>query len=139
MILSRVIRFIHWGIAFVIFLNLFITEDGEFFHRFLGYAAVLLVVIRLVYGLTTKNLRQFPNKIAVLTYFAMWSSLIGLAITGFMMGTDLFWGDELIEESHEFIANLLEVLIIIHILGFSLDAYKFKRRTWLNMINGKKN
>ena len=139
MILSRLIRFIHWAVASAIFFNLFITEDGEFLHRFLGYAAVLLVVIRLVYGLTTKNHRQFPNKIAVLTYFAMWGSLIALAVTGFILGTDRFWGDDLIEESHELIANFLEMLIIIHILGFSFDAYKFKRRTWLNMINGKKN
>ncbi len=139
MILSLVIRFIHWGIVLAIFINLFIIKDGEFFHRLLGYAAVLLVVLRLVYGLFTKNHRQFPNKIAVTVYFAMWGSLIALALTGFLMGTEKFWGEESIEETHEFFAGFLQALILIHFAGIAHDSYQFKRRTWLNMINGKKN
>lgn len=139
MILSRSIRFIHWGIAIVVFFNLFIIKDGELFHRYLGYAAVLLVVIRMMYGLMSRNHRQFPNKLAQATYLAMWGSLIALGLTGFLMGTDQFWGDELIEEIHEFFATLIELLVVAHLLGIALDSYKFKRRTWLSMINGKKN
>lgn len=139
MILNRLIRFIHWSIAFIVFFNLFILNDGETFHRYLGYAAVLLVVIRLVYGLASKNHRQFPNKIAYTTYLLIWGSLLALGLTGFLMGTDQFWGDELIEEAHEFFANTIQLLVIIHLLGIAHDSYKFKRRTWLNMINGRKN
>lgn len=62
MILSRSVRFIHWGIAITVILNLPIFKDGEFFHRYLGYAAILLVVIRMMYGLVTKNHRQLPMK-----------------------------------------------------------------------------
>lgn len=139
MFLSLFIRLIHWSIAVSVFLNLFILEDGEFVHRFLGYAAVLLVVLRLVYGLTTKNRRQFPNKMAQATYFAMWACLIGLGVSGFMMGTDQFWGDETIEEIHELLAKTIQLLIVAHLAGIALDSFKFKRRTWLNMINGKEN
>ncbi len=139
MILSRLIRFIHWGIAFIVFFNLFILKDGEPFHRYLGYAAVLLVVIRLVNGLVTKNHRQFPNKMAHATYLLMWGSLLALGLTGFLMGTDQFWGDERLEEAHELFATTIQLLIILHLLGIALDSYKFKRQTWLNMINGKKN
>lgn len=138
-VFSGLIRIIHWGIAFAVFLNLFIINDGEFFHRFLGYAAVLLVITRLVYGLVTKSHRQFPNKIAQLTYFSIWGSLFALAVTGYLLGTDQFWGDERVEEIHESISKILEFLIVAHLMGIALDSYKFKRRTWLNMINGKKN
>lgn len=139
MILSRFIRFIHWSIAFVVGFNLFIINDGEIFHRYLGYAAVLLVVIRLVYGLSTKNHRQFPNKIAAMTYFGIWGSLTALGCTGFLMGTDQFWGNENLEEIHELFASLIEALVVLHLLGLARDSYKFKRRTWLNMFNGKTN
>lgn len=139
MVLNRLIRFIHWGIAFIVFFNLFILNDGEDVHRYLGYAAVLLVVTRLVYGLTTKNHRHFPNKMALATYIAMWGCLIALGITGFLMGTDRFWGDELIEKIHEIFATSIEALVVLHLLGIAHDSYKFKRRTWMNMINGEKN
>lgn len=139
MVLNRLIRFIHWGIAFVVFFNLFVQDDGETLHRYFGYSAVLLVVIRFVYGLTTKNHRHFPNKMAQATYIAMWGCIIALGVTGFMMGTDKFWGDELIEEIHENLSKGIQVLVVMHLLGIAIDSFKFKRRTWMNMINGKKN
>lgn len=138
-IFNRLIRFVHWGIAPAVFLNLFILESGEYFHRLLGYSAALLVVIRLAHGLVTRNHRQFPNIIARITYLAIWLSIFLLAITGFLMGTDAFWGDDTIEESHELISLFLQILIVLHLSGIAHDSYINKRRTWLNMINGKKN
>ena len=138
-VFNRLIRFIHWGIALSVLLNLFIIEDGELPHRLLGYSAVALVAVRFAYGLLIKNHRQFPNKIAHLTYILMWTSIICLGFSGFLLGTETFWGDELVEEIHEFLALFLKTLVVLHLLGISFDSYKHNRRTWLNMINGKSN
>lgn len=133
-VLSRFTRFIHWGIAGAVFVNLFIVEDGEVPHQILGYAAVLLVVTRLVYGYTTKNHRHYPNKLAFITYFSIWTLIAGLAVSGYLMGTDAFFGSELVEEIHEFFAGFLQGLIVIHLAGIALDSYLHKRKTWMAMI-----
>lgn len=136
---NRLIRFIHWGIAFSVLLNLFIIEDGEWPHRLLGYLAVGLVALRWAHGLMTKSRRQFPNKIAYFTYLLMWASIICLGISGFLLGTDKYWGDELVEQIHENLSHFIQALIVLHLLGICLDSIKHKRKTWLNMINGKNN
>lgn len=137
--LSWFIRFTHWGIAIAVLLNLYITEDGEVFHKYLGYAATLLVVCRLVYGLIKKNHRHYPNKAAQAVYVLIWSIVIGLGITGYLMGTDRFWGDETVEKIHELLADSLQLLVVLHLLGMVKDSIKNKRKTWMQMITGKYN
>lgn len=138
-VFSRLIRFVHWGIALAIILNLFIFDEGELVHRLLGYSAVLLVAVRLVHEFVRKTHRQFPNKIAFITYLLIWGCIISLGISGFLLGTDRFWGDELVEKIHELLANFIKGLAILHLLGIFIDSIKNNRRTWLNMVNGKNN
>ena len=138
-VFSRLIRFVHWGIAFAVILNLFIFDEGELVHRLLGYSAALLVAVRLAHEFLIKTHRQFPNKIALFTYLLIWGSIIGLGFSGFLLGTDKFWGDEVVEKIHELLANFIKGLAVLHLLGIFIDSIKNNRRTWLNMINGKSN
>jgi cytochrome b len=149
-------RIIHWGIALMVVLNLFVVEEGDDLHQWFGYAAVGFVVWRLIWGFKGGVLSRFSafpvkdlkntfrkkyeghNPLASLTYYSLWLSIIGLAITGYMMGMDRFWGDDLLLEIHDYISIFLQALIITHFVGIILDAIKYKRKTWIGMITGRK-
>ena len=157
------IRILHWAIALIIVLDAFFVEDE--YHEWMGYAAAAFVLVRLCFGLWGKgavHFRSFPlgpgsfkafikgylnckpvsfeghNPPASLVYLMMWSLLIGLAITGYMMGLDAFWGDETLESIHETFSNILIGLSVIHLCGILLDAWMYKRKTWMGMINGRR-
>lgn len=135
-------RVIHWALATCVVLNLFILEEGDPPHKWVGYTACALVTARLVWGFIggeASRFRSFPVHVKSLVYFAIWSLVFGLAITGFMMGTDKYWGEEWVEEIHSKISDGLMVLIAIHLLGVFIDSIRHRRKTWLNMINGRVN
>lgn len=159
------IRLIHWIIALTVILNIFFLEEGDPPHRILGYIAVGLVIARFFLGVTDKKNQRFPaltlrwsaikkqitshfngkpvdyeghTPLASLVYVLIWGCLIALAISGWMMGLDAFWGDETLEDIHGAISNGLEILVIIHFIGIAVDSYTFKRKTWLSMIKGYK-
>jgi cytochrome b len=72
------------------------------------------------------------------TYLLMWFCILSLGVTGFMLGTDLYFGEEWVEEIHVQFGDALQILILLHFIGIVLDAIQFKRKTWMGMINGRK-
>jgi cytochrome b len=68
----------------------------------------------------------------------MWLAICCLAITGWMMGLDAFWGDERLEDIHGAIANALQVFVVLHLFGIIMDSVKFRRKTWLSMFTGRR-
>ena len=46
------VRLTHWGLAAVCIGNLWVNEAGEEWHEWLGYGAIGLVFLRLLWGLT---------------------------------------------------------------------------------------
>ena len=159
-------RLIHWTVAGTITLNLFVLETGDDWHRWLGYLAFAAVSVRMLWGffgasgasrLYTLPLRprqlvvflgelfkwkkvDYPshNPGASYVYLAIWASVFVLAVSGFMMETDRFWGEEWVQEVHSNIADFLTALIVFHLVGILIDAIKFRRATWFGMITGRK-
>lgn len=154
-------RITHWGLALCVILNLFFVEEGSDVHDWLGYAATAVVVFRFVWGFRGAKLSRFisfpisvgsvfsflksglnsekyegHNPLASLTYLGIWALIIALGITGYMMGTDKYWGDEWLQELHAQISMALQVLIGIHLLGVAIDSIRYRRKTWLRMITG---
>lgn len=162
---NKSIRLIHWAVAISIILNLFFLEEGDDIHRWIGYGAVGFVLWRFYLGIKGPEhvkFRDFPlsysdfiiffqnpfrkspkdfkghNPGASLTYILMWLSVIALGVSGYMMGLDRFWGDETLEEIHIRVSTFLKILILLHLLGMAFDSLKFKRKTFLAMITGRK-
>lgn len=157
-------RIIHWAIALPVLLNFFI-EGGDFLHKFFGFLAAGAMVIRINWGLISKdkaNFRYFPlklsevrryisdlvqgrehiyqghNPLASLAYVSIWLFVAALGLTGFMMGLDRYWGEEWLEDLHESLSNGLVLLILLHLFGIVFDGIKNKRKTWLGMITGER-
>jgi cytochrome b len=158
---DRTTRLLHWMIAVIILLNLFVLEHGDPPHRWLGIVAVGLVSIRGFWGLAGGEHSRFrtwplrPHQIkdffrdqstayaghnppASLVYILIWLTIVALGVTGWMTRLDRFWGEEWLEEIHGGIAIWLQALIVVHCLGMALDARKHRRRTWMAMISGRR-
>lgn len=125
-------RLLHWGLAISISLDYFLEDDP---HNFVGYLALGVIGVRLLWGVRTKFPRA--NLLANIIYILIWLDVLALAITGWLHGTDRFWGEEWLSETHWYLAQGMLGLIGLHLLGLMMDSVRFRRHTWLRMISGK--
>ncbi|KHD89780.1 MAG: hypothetical protein OM95_01525 [Bdellovibrio sp. ArHS] len=157
------VRVFHWTLVLCIFLNYFITEEGDTVHEVIGYVAAGFVTARIIWGfigsphVRFKNwlvgpvavfhyLRDYKNRKAYLSHnpIAGWvmlflmSCVIGLGITGFMMGTDAYFGEEWVEQLHEIIANVMMAGVAMHVAGVLLASYHEKQNLVASMVHGYK-
>lgn len=107
-----IVRLTHWGVAVSVLLNGLITEDGAFIHTLVGYTALGLLALRLLWGLIGPDAARFTsfppslkaavhhvgdmlsgrhvthrshNPIGALMVYALWSSLLLVLLTGVAM------------------------------------------------------
>src|SRR3989338_3892041 len=124
------VRLFHWSLAGAFIGNYFFTEEGEDWHRWLGYYAVAWLVIRLLWGFIGSPAARWSDfwptrtrlvehgrallggrpyhrlghsPIGALVMLLMMALMLGLGVSGFLMEEiDYFWGADLPEELHEF-------------------------------------
>lgn len=159
------VRLCHWGLAACVLANLAVTEEGSDIHQYIGYTAAGIVAFRLLWGfIGTRHARFsdfFPtparlsahlrdllqgrrdghpghNPLGALMMFALWGTVIGLGLTGYLMGTDQYWGSEELEEIHEVLANGLIGLIVLHIASAAAMSLWSRSNLIRAMITGNK-
>ncbi len=133
-------RLVHWALAFGVATDLFIFTDGDTPHIYVGYFTLGAVFLRFLLPVKVRREELLGGVAPTLkkgTHFFIWGAVILLAITGWMMGLDRFWGEEWLENIHVILSQGLQALIVLHLLGIFLDAYLKKRKTWKLMITGK--
>lgn len=138
---DRFVRVFHWSLVACVLLNFFVLEEGELPHQVAGYLASGLVAARIVWGFigsrharfssffpTPSRLRQHLNELrsgrpafhpghnplGALMMLALMAAVLALGATGWLQTTDLFWGDDAMEELHEALANGLMALAGLH-------------------------
>lgn len=159
------VRLIHWGLALTILLNgAFVDEEGSL-HEWIGYSAVGLIGVRLVWGmigpryarfsafppnpvsairqLTTlfkddKKVHLSHNPLGALMVYNIWLTILLLGVTGYMMGTIQFFGIEWVEEIHEIAFVWLLTSIVLHVGGVVFDTWKTGVPLIRSMIDGRK-
>jgi cytochrome b len=135
------VRLFHWSLVVCVLLNQFVLEAGETPHRWAGYIASGLVVARILWGFVgTRHARFadfFPtptrvrqhlmalrqgqagehlghNPLGALMMLALMALVLALGFTGWLQGTDAFWGEEWLQEVHEWLANGLLLAAGLH-------------------------
>lgn len=110
-----VVRITHWGVAFAVVANGLVTEDGGTVHVWLGWVALGLLVLRLVWGFVGPREARFAafppdpagalahlralvrgraaptpshNPAGALMAYALWAMLALTTATGIAMTTD---------------------------------------------------
>ncbi|WP_410498834.1 cytochrome b/b6 domain-containing protein [Chitinibacter sp. S2-10] len=158
------VRIIHWSLALAVLGN-FLNEEGDLLHRWEGYAALALVLTRIIWGFVGSRHARFsdwfptPGRLfpylrdllrgqtrrhlghnpagAVMMLFLL-VMVMGLGVSGYLMGTDAFFGEEWLEEIHEAIAYILLTGVGVHVLAAMIESWRHKENLPAAMIHGYK-
>lgn len=160
------VRLIHWSLALTILLNGAFVEEESQTHEWIGYIALALVGVRVVWGLIgpkharfsaftpspAQAMRHFRailsgdkaihlshNPLGSLMVYNIWLSVIIIGVTGYMMTTITFFGVDWVEEAHELIFGWLLFSVALHIAGVAFDTWRSGVNLVRAMVIGRKN
>lgn len=158
-------RIFHWLLA-ICFAGAMITQDMErlrLVHNTFGYTMLGLVGFRLIWGFIGTRYARFSsfvphtqqvvaylaglmrgkpshvighNPLGALGIVAMLALTVGAAGSGVLLDQGI--AEELFEEIHEMLANLLFVVVGIHVAGVMVSSRVNKENLILAMVNGYK-
>ncbi|MGV8831735.1 MAG: cytochrome b/b6 domain-containing protein [Devosia sp.] len=159
------VRLFHWALVLSVATAWFSARPWEALHYWAGLAAAFLIAFRLIWGLAGSHYARFSQFVrsprtvlgylrAILTgsegryighnpaggsmVIALLITLAATATTGWLMTTDQFWGDPLMQKAHELIAHLLLVLVGLHLAGVALASFRHHENLVRAMITGRK-
>lgn len=159
------VRLFHWSLAVSFALAWLTAEEWEDLHYWAGYTAAALIGFRLLWGLVGPRYARFSQFIrrpgdvaryvgAILTgreprylghnpagglmILALLAGMALTALTGWMYTTDMFWGVEWVEETHEAAATLMLGLVGLHVAGVVLASLRHRENLALSMLTGRK-
>ncbi len=161
-----IVRLFHLSVAGAFVANYWLNEAGECWHEWLGYYAVVWLVIRFIWGFIGKGAARwsdfFPtysrlklhlralikrepyhrmghSPLGALVMIFMMLIILTLGISGFMMEEiDYFWGEDWLQNLHMWSANTLLCLVLIHITAAIFESYRLKENLPLSMITGSR-
>jgi cytochrome b len=150
------VRVFHWSLVILFALNALILDDESKWHIWVGYGVAGLIAFRIIWGLAGSRyarFRSFPPSISGAleqardmttgrvkqhighTPLGAWmiynllAALAAIAISGYLMTTNAFWGVEWVEEVHEAAVSWAEISIVAHIAAVIFES----RRTGVNL------
>jgi len=159
------VRIGHWILVLCITVAWLTRHGGEALHEWVGYGALAIVGIRIVWGFvgsTHARFSDFVHRPAVVVAYApalprhyeqrylghnplggymVITLLVAIALTGFsgwLYTTDKFWGVEWVGETHELLADALLFLIAAHIGGVLFACYRERENLVAAMFHGRK-
>jgi cytochrome b len=160
------VRLCHWSLAAIFLLDHFVTDEGRAIHNWLGYVAMGLIAMRVVWGFVSSNPRArfsdfVPSPRAFLAHMrdmarsrdhrhighnpaggAMMVILLGLmaglGLTGWMQTTDAYWGVEWVQDTHAWLSQIVLWLVLAHVAGALYQSWRFRENLVLAMFTGRK-
>jgi cytochrome b len=160
------VRLFHWSLVGLVVLNQWVLEEGESPHEWAGYAAAALVLLRVAWGFVGTRHARFAdfwptparlrahllawrrgarppataghNPLGGLMMLALMALVLLLGFTGWLQGTDRFWGSEAVQDLHEALANGLLLLAGLHAAAALLMGRLERTRLVKAMFTGVK-
>jgi cytochrome b len=161
---DAVVRPLHWALAVLVAVDL-VRDDGDYAHRLVGYAAVVVVLARLSWSAVARShgslaslrpsisqslvylrllLSGRPprsvghNPLGLWMVWLLWILVLLLGLSGWMSRLDALWGDERVHDAHAFLADLLLAAVILHLAGVATMSWLWKENLPASMVNGFK-
>ena len=162
---SLPVRLVHWSIAIAVGLA-WITDHGPpWLHDTAGYAVLGLVFLRLVSGLFGPQRHRFVQFLAspraTLAYagkivaggeprflghnplggwmiVVLLATAAGAGITGWLYTTDRFWGVQWVAILHSSLADILLLLVALHVAGVAFTSFRQGENLVSAMVHGRK-
>lgn len=160
-------RLFHWllagGFLIAAFIALVLGDDSRLFpyHAIIGLIIGLMVLMRIIWGVIGSRYALFSsfafdsnevvayvkgilrgesrhyighNPAGAWAIFAMLFLLVGLTITGLLLS----FGNELVKDIHELFANVMVLVVALHILGVIVHVVRHRENIVASMFDGKK-
>ena len=159
------VRVFHWSLVACVLLNLFVVDDGEDLHQWLGYAASALVLVRVVWGFIGPRHARFAdffptprrvanhvrallggepehhwghNPLGALMVLGLLAMVLSLGLTGWMQTLDAFWGAEWLQDLHEGLGEWLLPMVGLHAAAAIVMGRIERTRLVKAMVTGVK-
>ena len=160
------VRIIHWSLAIAVALGWATTIPAlSGWHVEVGYAALALVVVRIVWGFVGPRTARFArfvrspratwayagdvvrgrarrhlghNPLGAWMVLALFFCVAGLAATGWLYSTDAFWGDRTVEQIHLDFAWAIVALAALHVAGVIVTGLVQRENLVAAMLHGSK-
>lgn len=159
------VRTFHWSLVTLFAANaLFVDDDGKL-HLWIGYAIVVLVVLRIIWGFIGSPYARFSSfppsikdsfdqvqevfqrrvtvhkghtPLGALMIYNLIISMLGIGLSGYLMTTDTFWGVEWPGIMHEVFVYWAEFCVLVHIAAVLFESLRTRVNLPLSMITGNK-
>jgi cytochrome b len=159
------VRLFHWSLVAAFAANALLTDPESRLHANIGYGVAALIGLRLVWGLVGSRHARFADfppsaagamgqladiatgrvrrhlghsPLGALMIYNLLLALALIALTGWMMTTDAFWGVEWVEEAHEVLVTWAEISVVIHIAAVVLESLRTRVSLPKAMVTGYK-
>ena len=159
------VRVLHWGLAACVITAYFTHTGPEIVHNTAGYAALAIALVRIFWGFAGGGYARFANFIAspraTIDYslavlarrekhylghnplgawmiVALLISVLVTTISGWMLDTDTWFGDEMVELVHSTFGYLFVPMVILHVGGVIFTSFRQKENLVTAMITGRK-
>jgi cytochrome b len=159
------VRLFHWLFATAMIAAWLAHESPGRWHQWLGYTALALAVLRIVWGFVGTPHARFTdfvrspratwayllaflrrrehrflghNPLGGIMVLALLALAIGLGVTGYLMETRAFFGVEWMEDLHETLSNLFLIAVPLHILGVVWGSVRHHENLVASMLTGRK-
>lgn len=159
-----VVRLVHWGVAAGVLFDL-VNDDGRQWHRWVGYLACGLVVVRLLWGLVAapparlRDLRpsvrgawhhaaallrgrapasEGHNPLGTWMVWILWGLVLSLGVSGWIGQLDAFWGEDAPMTVHHWLATALQVCVCLHVGAVVVMSVLQRENLPLAMITGRR-
>ena len=162
---DRLVRLLHWGLVLSLSLSWLGTFAIAGVHQPLGYLALAIALLRLLWGGIGSRYARFAqfvrgpratwaylfavlqrreqrhlghNPLGACMVLALLANVAGLALTGWLYTTDRFWGDATVETWHVALAWTLLGLVLLHVAGVLFTSLRQRENLVAAMFSGNK-
>lgn len=159
------VRVFHWSLVLLFTANAILTDPEGRLHERVGYAILILLAVRLAWGLIgTRHARfaDFPpsvpaavaqarematwrrhghlghSPLGALMIYNLFVTLAAIGLTGYMMGTNMFFGIEWVEEAHEALVSWAELSVVVHVAAVIVESRRLGYNLARSMVTGLK-
>jgi cytochrome b len=159
------VRIGHWTLVVSVFAAWWTRRGGHELHEIIGYVALAVVAVRLVWGFIGPRYAQFSqfvrgprqvanyaklalqnrepryvghNPLGAWMIVALLATVLAVCASGWLFTTDKYWGVEWVEELHEGLSNFLFLLVAFHVAGVLVESLRHREDLIGPMVHGKK-
>ena len=159
------VRLFHWSVASAFLLDFWVLEEGDWPHERVGYFLGVLLVLRIIWGLigpdNARFINFFPtpervkhhirdlrngrvdreeghNPLGGAMVITLMLLLAIVAMSGWMLTWDMFWGEDWVEQVHEISAELTMIVVVIHVAAIIVMGRITNIPLIRTMITGKR-